>query len=58
VRKTADGRKLIYRRHLVFGRKGLVLIPRTQYQNVKRVFSAIEERDAYTIALTAVANAN
>jgi hypothetical protein len=58
VRKTVDGRKLIYHRHLDFGRKGLVLIPRTQYQNVKRVFSGIEERDAYTIALTAVANAN
>jgi hypothetical protein len=57
VRKTVDGRKLIYRRKFDFGRGLRVLLPASAYPNVKKVFDFIQEQDAYTIALKAAPDA-
>lgn len=51
VRKTVDGRKLIYRRRFDFGRNGVILFPATEYTKVKQVFDTIQEQDRYTISL-------
>ena len=58
VRKTVDGKKLIYRRHFDWGRKNALLIPATNYLAVKKVFDFIQEQDDYAIALRPVANAH
>ena len=57
VRKTLDGRKLIYRRQFDWGRDGKLLMPAALYPEVKSVFDYIQQQDNYTIALKAVADA-
>jgi hypothetical protein len=58
VRKTTDGRKLIYRRHFDFGRSMMLLIPVKEYDHVKTVFDFVQEQDGYTVSLKAAASAN
>jgi hypothetical protein len=55
VKKTADGRKLIYRRHFDWGRNNLILIPAASYSQVKSAFDFIQSQDGYTISLKAAA---
>jgi hypothetical protein len=58
VRKTVDGRKLIYKRRFEWAKKGWLLVPVAEYPKVKNIFDMIHEQDAYTIALKAAADAN
>jgi hypothetical protein len=53
VRKTIDGRKLIYRRRFEWGRDNKLLIHASAYAAVKKVFDFIQEQDGYTVALKA-----
>jgi hypothetical protein len=53
VRKTVDGRKLIYRRRFEWGANKRLLIPAAAYENVKKIFDFVQEQDGYTIALKA-----
>lgn len=57
LRKTLDGRKLIYRRQFDFGRDGKLLLPAEVYPQFKSVFDYLQQQDNYTIALKAVADA-
>ena len=57
LRKTLEGRKLIYRRQFDFGRDGKLVTPAEVYPQVKSVFDYIQQQDNYTIALKAVADA-
>jgi hypothetical protein len=58
VRKTVDGRKLIYHRYFEWGTENRVLFPAKAYPAVKGAFDFVQEQDGYTIALKAVAGAN
>jgi hypothetical protein len=51
VRKTTDGRQLIYRRRFDWGYGKVVLIPAKSYPAVKQIFDFVQEQDGYTIAL-------
>jgi hypothetical protein len=53
VRKTEDGRKLIYHRRFDWGRENRLLIPAKAYPQVKAAFDFVQEQDGYTIALKA-----
>jgi len=55
VRRTTDGRKLIYRRRFDWGRDMTILLPVAAYQQVKNAFDAIRNQDNYTITLKASA---
>jgi hypothetical protein len=57
VRKTTDGRKLIYRRNFEWAREGRLLLPVTAYPQVKAAFDFVQEQDGYTVALKAVDSA-
>lgn len=57
VRKTIDGRKLIYKRLFDWGRDMKLLMPETSYPQVKKIFDFVQEQDNYTIALKAAADA-
>jgi hypothetical protein len=57
VRKTLDGRKLIYKRQFDWGREMKLLLPVDSYPQVKKIFDFVQEQDNYTIALKAAANA-
>jgi hypothetical protein len=57
VRKTVDGRKLIYHRYFEWGTENQVLFPAKAYPAVKGAFDFVQEQDGYTIALKAVAGA-
>jgi hypothetical protein len=54
---TKDGRTLLYKRKLDWGLTGDVLIPAAAYLQVKKAFDFVQEQDAHTITLKAVANA-
>ncbi len=58
VRKTTDGRKLIYRRTFDWGRDNKLVIPAKVYANVKAAFDFVQEQDGYTIALKAAGDGN
>jgi hypothetical protein len=53
VRKTTDGKKLIYRRQFEWGRQNRLLLAAKAYPQVKAVFDFVQEQDGYTIALKA-----
>jgi Cu/Ag efflux pump CusA len=53
VRKTRDGKKLIYRRQFEWGRQNRLLLAAKAYPQVKAVFDFVQEQDGYTIALKA-----
>jgi hypothetical protein len=57
VRKTVDGRKLIYTRKFEWGYGKRVLLPVAAYATVKQIFDFIQEQDGYTIALKAAGDA-
>lgn len=57
VKKTTDGRKLIYRRTFVWGRGNRLLLPPAAYSALKKAFDFVEEQDNYTLALKAAADA-
>jgi hypothetical protein len=57
VRKTVDGRKLIYKRRFDWGFGGKVLLPVKAYPTVKQIFEFVQQQDNYTIALKAAADA-
>ena len=57
VRKTVDGRKLIYKRRFDWGFGGKMLLPVKAYPTVKQIFEFVQQQDNYTIALKAVADA-
>jgi hypothetical protein len=58
VRKTVDGRKLIYRRHFDWGRGKRILFPPDQYAPIKQAFDAVQEQDRYTISLKETSGGN
>jgi hypothetical protein len=58
VRKTIDGRKLIYRRRFEWGRNQLLLFPASEYERLKKVFDRIQEQDRYTISLKETSSGN
>jgi hypothetical protein len=51
VRKTVDGRRVIYRRRFDWGRDMRILFPASEYTRLKQAFDKIEEQDRYTISL-------
>ena len=51
VRKTTDGRKVIYSRKFEWGNEGQVLLPADSYAQVKKIFDFVQEQDGYTISL-------
>jgi hypothetical protein len=51
LRKTKDGKMMIYRRRFDWGRNGKLLIPAGAYANVKKAFDWIQEQDGHTISL-------
>jgi hypothetical protein len=53
VLKTADGRRLVYRRKFAWGRGMNILFPPASYASVKKIFDYVQEQDGYTIALRA-----
>jgi Domain of Unknown Function with PDB structure (DUF3857)/Transglutaminase-like superfamily len=57
VRKTVDGRKLIYKRRFDWGFGGKILLPVKAYPAVKQTFEFVQQQDNYTIALKAAADA-
>ncbi|HEV2689815.1 MAG TPA: hypothetical protein VGV35_14735, partial [Bryobacteraceae bacterium] len=58
VRRTTDGRSVIYKRHFDWGLKGNILIPVASYPQMKKIFDFVQEQDSYTISLKqAAANA-
>ena len=58
VRKTIDGKKLIYKRRFEWGIDKRILLPAKAYQAVKQIFDFVLEQDGYTIALKAVGDGN
>ena len=56
VRKTVDGRKVIYKRQFDWGRDMKLLLPASSYPQLKKAFDFIQEQDNYTIALRAAGN--
>ena len=59
VKKTTDGRQLIYKRHFEWAAGGNVLIPVANYAQIKKIFDFMQEQDGYTITLKqAATNAN
>ena len=57
VLKTTDGRKLIYRRKMEWGRDNKLLLPAGAYASLKKIFDFVQEQDNYTIALKAAPDA-
>jgi hypothetical protein len=57
VKKSADGRKLIYRRHFEWGVDKNIVFPLETYPQIKKVFDFMQEQDNYTISLKQAANA-
>lgn len=57
VRKSVDGRQLIYKRKFEWGSAKRILLPMAAYATVKQIFDFVQEQDAYTIALKATADA-
>jgi hypothetical protein len=51
LRKTTDGRKLIYKRHFEFGKDQTLLMPATAYAQVKKVFDFVQEQDNFSLSL-------
>lgn len=58
VRKTTDGRRVIYRRRFDWGRSNRLLIPAESYSAVKAAFDFVQEQDNYTLALKVAADAH
>jgi Domain of Unknown Function with PDB structure (DUF3857)/Transglutaminase-like superfamily len=57
VRKTVDGRTLIYKRRFEWGFDKKVLLPVKAYPVVKQIFEFVQQQDDYTIALKAAGDA-
>lgn len=57
VRKTVDGRRLIYRRKFVWGTNKRIIFPVEAYPKMKQIFDFVQEQDGYTIALKAAGDA-
>jgi len=51
LRKTTDGRKIIYRRTFDWGESGNVLVPVASYPVVKKIFDYVQQQDGYTLSL-------
>ena len=51
LRKTTDGRKIIYRRSFDWGESGNVLVPVESYPIVKKIFDFVQQQDGYTLSL-------
>jgi hypothetical protein len=51
LRKTTDGRKIIYRRTFDWGENGNVLVPVESYPVVKKIFDFVQQQDGYTLSL-------
>jgi hypothetical protein len=49
--KTTDGRKLIYRRRLEWGKDQAILLPVEGYPQVKKVFEWMQQQDDHTMSL-------
>ena len=54
LRKSNDGRLLIYHRELTFGRNGKIGFPVTAYPQLKSAFDSIHQEDSHTITLKVV----
>jgi len=57
VRKTLDGKTVIYKRNFDWGRHMNILIPASEYSHINQVFDFVQEQDGYTIALRAAGDA-
>lgn len=57
VRKTTDGKQLLYHRQFEWGLGNRILVPAKFYPQLKAAFDYVQEQDAYTIALKAAADA-
>lgn len=53
LQMTADGKKLVYSRELLFGKEGSIGFPVTAYPTLKKVFDAVHEEDGHTLTLRA-----
>jgi len=51
LRKTTDGRKLIYRRFFDWGENGNLLVPVESYSAIKKIFEFVQQQDGYTLSL-------
>jgi len=49
--KTTDGRKLIYRRRLEWGKDLAIILPAESYPQVKKVFEWMQQQDDHTMSL-------
>lgn len=52
---SADQKTLRFRRTLMFGADGAILLPVAEYAKMKSAFDSIHERDGYTVTLTRIA---
>jgi len=57
LRKTTDGRKLIYTRRFEWGKAQNLLIPAANYAQVKKIFDFVEAQDNFNLSLKQAANA-
>ena len=57
VKKTTDGKQLIYHRQFEWGVGNRILVPSKFYSQLKAAFDYVQEQDGYTIALKAAPDA-
>ena len=51
LRKTTDGRTILYKRLLTFGAKQMTVIPVSAYPQIRKVFDFIHEQDNHVLTL-------
>jgi len=57
LKKTTDGRMLIYQRHFEMGRDMNLLLPAKAYLEIKKVFDFVQEQDSFAVTLKQAAGA-